>query len=196
MSLQFLPTLVFLLVITCWLIFAGVFFFRRKSPPVPERRRERASIPGVVLQCLAYAVVWSIRRPAFSPLVSVSKKIELAVAIITIGVACTSVAIVRAAVKTLGKEWSVTARLLEGHQLATRGPYRIVRHPIYTGMFGMLLATGLAVSYWVSLVAAMLLFIVGTMIRVRSEEKLLREQFGPEFEAYAARVPAMLPGIY
>jgi protein-S-isoprenylcysteine O-methyltransferase Ste14 len=63
-------------------------------------------------------------------------------------------------------------------------------------MFGMLLATGLAVSYWFSLLAAIVVFFVGTIIRVRSEEKLLREQFGSEFEAYAERVPAMLPGVY
>ena len=101
-----------------------------------------------------------------------------------------------AAVKTLGKEWSITARLLEGHQLATRGPYRVVRHPIYTGMFGMLLATGLTISYWFTLIFAVALFFIGTIIRVRSEEKLLREQFGVQFDAYAERVPALLPGIY
>ena len=148
------------------------------------------------MQGVAYAVVWSIHRPAFSPIVPVNKPLELVLAGLTVAVACGSVAVVLAAVKTLGKEWSITARLVEGHSLATQGPYRFVRHPIYIGMFGMLLATGLAISYWFSLVAAILIFFIGTIIRVRSEEKLLREQFGPEFEAYAERVPAILPGVY
>jgi protein-S-isoprenylcysteine O-methyltransferase Ste14 len=116
--------------------------------------------------------------------------------VVTVAMAFGSVFIVMAAVQALGKEWSVTARLVEGHKLATRGPYRFVRHPIYTGMFGMLLATGLAISHWIALAVAIVIFFVGTVIRVRIEERLLRAQFGSEFEDYARRVPAMLPGIY
>lgn len=196
MTLQPIPTLVFALVIICWFVFTGVFFFRKKTEAAPEQKRETASILGVVLQFLAVAIVWSIRRPAFSPIASFGKTMEMVVAAGTVGIAFLSVGIITAAVKTLGKEWSLTARLIEGHKLATRGPYRFMRHPIYTGMFGMLMATGLAISYWFSLLPAIVIFILGTIVRVRSEEKLLREQFGAEFEAYAARVPAFLPGIY
>jgi protein-S-isoprenylcysteine O-methyltransferase Ste14 len=196
MTLQFIPTLVSALVMICWFVFAGVFFFRKQAAAAPEKKRESASIPGVVLQCLSYAIVWSIRRPAFSPIAQFNHTMEIVIAVFTVVIACLSVGMVMAAVQTLGKEWSITARLVEGHQLATRGPYRFVRHPIYTGMFGMLLATGLAISYWFNVCAAIAVFLVGTIIRVRSEEKLLREQFGPEFESYARRVPALLPGIY
>jgi len=194
--LQSLPALVFALVMLCWFVFAGVFFFRKKPAVVPERKRARASIPGVVLQGVAYLIVWCIHRPLFSPLTSFSQPVEIVIAVGTVAVACLSVGIVMAAVRTLGKEWSITARTLEGHQLATQGPYRFVRHPIYTGMLGMLLATGLAYTYWSSLLTAIVVFFVGTIIRVRSEERLLREQFGREFEVYADRVPAMLPGVY
>jgi protein-S-isoprenylcysteine O-methyltransferase Ste14 len=68
-----------------------------------------------------------------------------------------------------------------------------VRNPIYTGMFGMLLATGFAVSHWIGLLLAIIIFGIGTFIRVRSEEKLLRETFGREFDEYAQRVPAVIP---
>jgi protein-S-isoprenylcysteine O-methyltransferase Ste14 len=100
------------------------------------------------------------------------------------------------AVKTLGKEWSLTARLVEGHQLATSGPYAFVRHPIYTGMLGMLVSTGLAISHWAALLVALVIFFIGTTIRVRSEEKLLREAFGEQFETYARSVRAIVPGLY
>jgi protein-S-isoprenylcysteine O-methyltransferase Ste14 len=63
-------------------------------------------------------------------------------------------------------------------------------------MFGMMLATGLITTQWIPLLGASVLFIAGTYIRVRSEERLLREAFGAEFEAYARRVPALIPGIY
>ena len=75
------------------------------------------------------------------------------------------------------------------------GPYRFVRNPIYTAMFGMLLATGLAISHWAALIGAGLVFAIGTRMRIRSEEKLLRESFGPEFEAYARSVPALVPRL-
>ena len=63
-------------------------------------------------------------------------------------------------------------------------------------MFGMLLATGLAAGRWIPLALAIALFAVGTFIRVRTEERLLREAFGQEFDDYARRVKALLPGIY
>ena len=75
----------------------------------------------------------------------------------------------------------------------TEGTYSVVRNPIYTGMFGMLLASSLAVSHWIGLSMAIVVFAIGTFIRVRSEEKLLREAFGAEFDEYARRVPAVIP---
>jgi protein-S-isoprenylcysteine O-methyltransferase Ste14 len=63
-------------------------------------------------------------------------------------------------------------------------------------MFGMLLANGLIVTQWIPLLGACVLFVAGTYIRIRSEERLLREAFGSEFEAYARRVPAFIPGVY
>ena len=191
-----LPTLVFVLVMCSWFAFAAVFFLRQKTESAPDRRKDRGSILGIVLQGLSYAVVWSVRRPAFSPIFRLSKPMEIIFALVTVLIALGSVGMVTAAVRALGKEWSLTARVIEGHKLATRGPYRFVRHPIYTSMLGMLLATGLAISHWLSIVLALVIFFIGTIIRVRSEERLLREEFGPAFEVYAQQVPAMLPGVY
>ena len=53
----------------------------------------------------------------------------------------------------------------------------------------------LAVSHWIGLVAGMIMFAIGTFIRVRSEEKLLRETFGNEWDEYARRVPAVVPFV-
>jgi len=148
------------------------------------------------LQALSYAIIWTVRRPFVSPFVSFSKTLALVLGIVAIVSAIVSVFIVMAAVKTLGKEWSITARVVTDHKLATEGPYRFVRHPIYTGMLGMLIATGIAVSYWPALLVALVVFFLGTAIRIRSEERLLRETFGLEFETYARSVPAIVPGLY
>jgi protein-S-isoprenylcysteine O-methyltransferase Ste14 len=152
----------------------------------------------VAIQGVSFGLVWGIHRPAFTSIVEGDKwkAVVILADVLAVVAAVGSVWLITAAVKTLGKEWSLTARLVEGHQLATTGPYARVRHPIYTGMLGMLIATGLAISYWQALLIALVVFFVGTGIRVRSEEKLLREAFGEQFEKYAETVSAIVPGLY
>ena len=195
MSFGFLPSLVFVVVMICWAVFAGVFLLRKKPPSPPDQKREPASLFGVVLQGMSYGLVWGVRRPSFTPIFG-NGPISMISGLLAICAAVSSVWLITMAVKTLGKEWSLTARLVEGHQLATSGPYALVRHPIYSGMLGMLLATGLAISHWAALFAALIIFFIGTTIRVRSEEKLLREAFGEKFETYARNVRAIVPGLY
>lgn len=196
LRLEFLPALVFAIVVASWFAFGILFFTRTKPPSAPESKRERASILGIVLQGASYGIVWSVHRPFFSPIMALGKPLEIALAVFTILVAAGSVWFVLLAIITLGKQWSLGARLIEGHKLITEGPYRLVRNPIYTGMFGLLLATGLAVSHWVGLLIAIVVYAVGTVGRVRSEEKLLRGAFGVEFDSYARRVPAVIPFLF
>jgi len=91
--------------------------------------------------------------------------------------------------------WRFRAKLDEGHQLATGGPFRFVRHPIYMGL--NLLALGTAV--WIPtgiLWASLLLVFVGGDLRARAEEKLLTQVFGDTYSAYCNRTSRFLPGIY
>jgi len=180
-----------------WFAFAAVFLLRKRPPQTSPSRRDLTSLFGFFLQGCAYALVWMhfARLPQGNPVLPWIPA-ELARSILVIGLAAGSVWLVGSAVRTLGKQWAFTARLIEGHHLITNGPYAFVRNPIYTGMFGMLLATGLAFGYWIQLILGILLFAIGLVIRIRSEEKLLRSAFGKEFEQYAQRVPAVLPGIY
>ena len=196
LRLDFWPTLVFAVVMASWFAFGIIFFTRKKPPAAPESKRERASIFGIALQGAGYGIVWAVHRPFFSPVAALSKPFEIALAVFTMFLTVGSVWFVTAAIRTLGKQWSIAARLVEGHKLVTEGVYSVVRNPIYTGMFGMLLATGLAVSHWIGLLIAIIVYSFGTMIRVRSEEKLLRGAFGAEFEAYAGKVPAVVPFLF
>jgi protein-S-isoprenylcysteine O-methyltransferase Ste14 len=198
LHLEFWPTLAFGVVMASWFMFAAVFlvFLNQKPPSAPDRKRERTSIVGIALQGVGYALVWSIHRPPFTPIGSLGKLFEIVMAIVTMVVAVGSVWFISAAVRTLGKQWSLAARVLEGHNLITTGPYSVVRNPIYAGMFGMLLATGLAISHWIGLLIAVIVFAIGTVVRVRSEEKLLREAFGEKFEVYTRRVPAVVPLLF
>lgn len=194
--LDALPTISFAAVVISWFAFAIVFLTRAKPPKSPDRKRDSRSVNGIVLQGLSYAIVWAAHRPSFTPFVPSSKTVDSVLSVVAVMISFGSVAFTMFAVKALGKEWSLTARVVEGHKLATRGPYSFVRHPIYTGMLGMLLATGLVTSYWPALVIALVVFFIGTIIRVKIEEGLLRETFGSEFDEYASRVSAIVPGIY
>ena len=188
----------FYAVIVCWWIFGLTFWLRKRPARAREAKRDWTSLIGLLLQAAGYACVWSfpLRQKQFSPVVSTSPVVEWGLAVLTVAIAVASTWLVNAAARRLGKQWALAARLVEGHTLIQDGPYRFVRNPIYAGMFGMLVATGLAATQWVPLLIAIVLFIAGTYIRIRSEECLLREAFGAEFEAYARNVPALIPGVY
>jgi protein-S-isoprenylcysteine O-methyltransferase Ste14 len=185
-------------VVLCWMVFAGVFLLRKRPPKETEAKRDRISLLGIFLQMCAYFLVWFQPpwKPFLPPVAVLSGSVGIAISAFTLALAVGSVWLTASAVRTLGRQWAVAARLIEGHKLVTAGPYRFVRNPIYTGMLGMLVATGLAMEHWTALIVAVVLFAVGLVIRVRSEEKLLRAAFGKEFEDYAQRVPAVLPGIF
>jgi protein-S-isoprenylcysteine O-methyltransferase Ste14 len=189
---------VFFAVIGCWLMFVLTFALRKRAPKGDVKRHDRTALLGIGLQMAGFFLVWfgPLERKYFSPIVPMPRAAEILIAVVTVGIALASVWMVNAAVRRLGKQWAVAARLVEGHKLITDGPYRFIRNPIYTGLFGMLVATGLAVTRWSALVAAVVLFLVGTYIRVRVEEQLLRGHFGAEFDEYTRRVPAVIPGIW
>ena len=91
--------------------------------------------------------------------------------------------------------WRFRAKLDAGHQLATGGPFRFLRHPIYMGM--NLLALGTAVWMPTLMVwAGFLLMAIGSDLRARSEEPLLERTFGRAYQDYRARTCRFLPGIY
>jgi protein-S-isoprenylcysteine O-methyltransferase Ste14 len=195
-TLDLFWTTIFVMVMISWFAFAFVFLLRKKPASAPDKKKDRASITGIVFQGASFSIVWSVHRPMFSPIVPGIGWLSAILGIIAVIASVSSVLLIMRAIKELGKEWSLTARMLEGHRLVTNGPYAYVRHPIYTGMLGMLVATGLAISYWPALLIAIAIFFAGTYIRVGSEEKLLRETFGQEFERYSRQVPAIIPSLY
>ncbi len=152
----------------------------------------------MALQAAGYFVVWDfpflLHRG--SPIASEPEWLAWTTTVLALAIAIFSAWFVNAAARHLGKQWSLAARIVEGHDLIDDGPYRFVRNPIYSGMLGMLLATGLTMAPLMPLMAACAIFVVGTYIRVRIEERLLRETFGPRFDDYARRVPAMIPGLW
>lgn len=93
------------------------------------------------------------------------------------------------------RSWRFRAKLEKGHQLATGGPFRLMRHPIYTGLNLLAFGTALFIPTPIVWIAA-LLMIMGSDLRARTEEPLLVEAFGDSYRNYQARTRRFLPGIY
>jgi len=185
-------------VVVCWWWFALTFWLRKRPPQARAAKRDLTSYFGMALQSAGYFLVWyfPFLLHGGSPIASEPQWLAWTATILALAIAASSAWLVNAAARRLGKQWSLAARIVEGHDLINDGPYRFVRNPIYTGMLGMLMATGLTVSPLLPLLLACAIFIAGTYIRVHIEERLLRETFGPRFDDYARRVPAMIPGIW
>lgn len=95
----------------------------------------------------------------------------------------------------LGRNWSVVVTIKQGHELVTSGPYAWVRHPIYTGLLLAFAGSALAQGEWRGVLAlALAIWALGCKLRL--EERWLREQFGPAYQAYCGRVAALLPFVY
>ena len=95
----------------------------------------------------------------------------------------------------LGRRFSGLVAIQPDHKLETRGIYSYIRNPSYLGMIINMIGWGLAFRGWCGVAIASLLLIplVG---RIRSEERLLREHFGAEYDAYFSRTWRLIPGIY
>ncbi len=179
-----------------WIFLGGAFLFRRRPPRAREVRRGSGWTAGLLLQGASLAMLWAVRRPLFTPFLELGNAGDVALALFASALAVASAGIMIAAERALGRQFAYQARLVEGHKLVTSGPYRFVRHPIYTGFFGLALSTALAWSRWTVLPFFLAAFVIGTVIRVRCEDRLLRHAFGDEFETYARRVPAVIPGLW
>ena len=94
----------------------------------------------------------------------------------------------------LGRNWSSTVTLKEGHTLIQSGPYRKIRHPIYTGLLLALIGTAAAIGEWRGVLAVACAFI-GVRWKIRVEEERMGRTF-PQYEQYRNATSALIPLLY
>jgi protein-S-isoprenylcysteine O-methyltransferase Ste14 len=174
------------IVVVGWIAWLGAIAIHglrqpRRTVVVAAQGPSRA---GFLLQSSAAAAPWFLRQPP-----SMGRRAAV------MALVPASVALGSAAVHSLGKQWRIPAALIGDHELIQNGVYGFVRHPVYLSFFGMTLAGALAATGWRVTLLSAALFVTGTEIRVRAEERLLAERFGAEFARYRARVPAYLPFV-
>jgi protein-S-isoprenylcysteine O-methyltransferase Ste14 len=92
----------------------------------------------------------------------------------------------------LGRNWSGNIRVAEDHQLVRSGPYRVIRHPIYSAMLVMFLGTSIADGTAHSIIGTAILFAAYAR-KIRLEEETLRGTFGDAYDEYRKRTWALIP---
>jgi protein-S-isoprenylcysteine O-methyltransferase Ste14 len=95
---------------------------------------------------------------------------------------------------SLGANWSATVTYREGHELVQRGPYRIVRHPMYTGFLLMMIGTGVNLGN-VSSLGAIVVAFLGTWWKLNKEEILLSKHFPDAYQRYKSHTKAVIPYV-
>lgn len=182
-----------LTVTACWGVFAlvwlgGAIYNSRRAPAVRERSVSvspwfigPAAVP--VLGWLVPAGLWR------SITVDARWLVVLGVAILVVSTGFTLWSR-----RALGTMWTSSAVVKDNHALRTNGPYGITRHPIYTGLLGMLAGTAAinGLGRWVAFFALGVL-LVG--LKIRTEEWLLDRALGGAYAQYRQRVPLIVPGL-
>jgi protein-S-isoprenylcysteine O-methyltransferase Ste14 len=172
--------------IVCWLLWAVPFFLRTRQQP---KNRESVTAPvsrwGVAVQAAGFFLAWLRSTRGNPPAMLIASMI----------LAPLATWLAWRAVTHLGKQWRIQAGVYSDHELIRTGPYAVIRHPIYTSMLGMLIATGLIEAHWLFLIGGVVLFVIGIEVRIRAEEALLSARFGEAFREYRAKVPAYIPFV-
>lgn len=173
----------------CWLawivLWAVMALFQKRTAERPERAWSFGS--GIVLVVVFVLFRFGSHSPT-RPLYGTSESLGLACAVLVVlGLAFTAWARF-----TLGGNWSGAIVFKEGHELIETGPYALVRHPIYTGLLTMLLATFVVWAKPIGFAAfALVCFVLwGKLVR---EERLMTEHFPDAYPDYRRRTKAVIP---
>jgi protein-S-isoprenylcysteine O-methyltransferase Ste14 len=178
--------------VVCWGAIVAVWVvaaIREAGTRPAARARGSTSLGTSLLAFVAVVAIVLVGRSILAPFT-----VDAAwVRVIGAGVLIGSTAFAIWARLALGSSWSIGPRAAADRGLRTDGPYAITRHPIYTGLLGMLVGSALLGG----LGQAIVIIPVGLVIagfKIRSEERLLLATFPDAYLAYRERVPALIPG--
>lgn len=175
-----------------WLAWLGYWIVAAQNTKTTQRRETRGSRIGHVLLSFLAAVLLAFRNlpvpwlnERFVPETMVTYWAGLLMVLVGLAFAVW-------ARRTLGRNWSGTVTVKQDHELIRTGPYRYVRHPIYSGILLAVLGTAVAFGEWRGLLAFILLT-ASLLLKVRMEERFMSESFPNEYPRYRAEVPALIP---
>jgi protein-S-isoprenylcysteine O-methyltransferase Ste14 len=100
------------------------------------------------------------------------------------------------AIVTLGHFFQVTVVIQEDHRVVTDGPYRLMRHPGYAGLWVALVGIGFVFGNLLGVCACVFLPLIALFLRIRVEEQLLEQELGDEYRTYEATTKRLIPGVW
>jgi protein-S-isoprenylcysteine O-methyltransferase Ste14 len=110
-----------------------------------------------------------------------------------VGLVVLGVGIALWAIATLGRHYDLELEIHRDHELVRAGPYRFVRHPVYTGLAVHFAGACLATGNLLLIAGTLLVTYPALYLRAKTEERLLRERFGAAYEEYAREVGMLVP---
>jgi protein-S-isoprenylcysteine O-methyltransferase Ste14 len=168
---------------------------------LPEQGSKRRNLAvqitvAVVSLAICTALIYLLWIPI--PL-NVSPRGELLLRIFGLVLFLSGAIVVVSARRVLGRMWGLSTsrevKLLPDHQLVKSGPYKLIRHPMYSGWCLALVGAILIYRTWI-LVLLLAFSLLVFVRRARLEEKVLADRFGAEWQAYAASTKSLIPFIY
>jgi protein-S-isoprenylcysteine O-methyltransferase Ste14 len=195
MELSSVGEIVWVFGVVAWYVIRYPFERRAKRSRVVSDRRSPSDIAGLAAALLGLAIV-----PGFYVATGIPKTADYpasawAIALGSI-VFATALWVFRRSHKELGRNWSITLEIRERHKLVCTGPYAVIRHPMYTSFMLMGLGQAFLLSNWVAGAAGLIGFAVLFFLRVDKEERMMLENFGPEYRAYMERTKRIIPYLY
>lgn len=165
--------------------------FRKQAPPLKAKSNSKLSNPRIwgLNIPLGLFVVLFLGYTQIGPLPDWSFYLGLIVAIL-------GNVLVSWGYWTLGRYFSGELVIYHDHKLVDWGPYRFVRHPVYSGIFLEFIGGGFAVQSWAAVVSLVIMYGLLFRYRIAAEEELLISQFGEKYNSYSKRVKRLIPFIY
>lgn len=179
---------------TCWIIFGVVWLV---VAPATKRSVYRESAKERMRYWLLLVIAFFLltKGHRFSrPLDLRLDPNNLTIAWIGAGICCVGLSFALWARATLGRNWSGTVTLKEGHELIRTGPYRLVRHPIYTGMLAMFIGSAIVIGFVGGFIGTLLVF-ASFWIKLCREEKLMLQHFPNQYPDYRQHTKRIIPFI-
>jgi protein-S-isoprenylcysteine O-methyltransferase Ste14 len=173
-------------VVLAWL--AGAIYYQSREPA--ERTRASYLSPIWITTVIMVVVSAAVPRADWLPLEVHAPGIRL----LGLAILLAATALTLWARLALGAMWTAAPTVKQEHQLRTSGPYAITRHPIYTGLLGMVLGSGLlaGAGRWILYFP---IYLVLLQFKIHTEERLMLAEFPDDYPRYRQRVPRLIPGL-
>lgn len=178
-----MPIYVYVILAVGWCVWFAPFL--RKWNQGEARSTDHRSRWGMLLQAVAYVLLWQVYLWRAHP-----ARWRVGLSVVLMAVASW---LSWTATKELGRHLRFVAAIGDDHELIRTGPYAVIRHPIYASMLAIFLGTAVIAAPAMLFLSAMVIFLIGTEIRVQTEDRLLAAHFGEQFQSYCRSVSAYVP---